>query len=527
MKIERTKNATRNIIFGMLLRLYQILIPFVLRTSMIYCMGVQYLGLNSLFTSVLQVLNLAELGVGSAMVYCMYKPIAEDDRNTICALMKLYRLYYRIIGLVIAVIGIVLVPFIPKLVKGNIPVNINIYVLYLLNLGTTVLSYWLFAYRNSLVTAHQREDITSKVTLISSTLMYVTQLSILYFVRNYYLYIIVALLSQVFTNIITAIVTTKMYPQYKPVGKLDKSMVSDINQRIRDLFTTKAFIIIIGSTDTIIISAFLGLVVLAVYQNYYYIISSIIGIMTVIYSACYVGIGNSIIVETKEKNFNDLKKFTLIISWIVGFCTVCLFCLFQPFMQVWVGKELQLDFLIMSCLCLSFYIGEINHLLNIYKDAAGLWRQDLYRPIVTALAKLLLNLILVHFWGINGVILSSVFSNIFIGIPWLLRNLFTHLFERKNFVEYFKRLSIYAVITLFACLVTGGLCYFVRLNVWLTLITRAGICFIIPNIIFYIAFRNFPEFKLSLLLLDKMTNNKLSKIRIVVQKIGKGESGNI
>lgn len=155
MKIERTKNASRNIIFGIILKAYQILIPFLMRTAMIYFMGVQYLGLNSLFTSILQVLNLTELGVGIAMVYSMYKPIADDDTKTICALMRLYRLYYRIIGLVIAVMGGILTPFIPYLVKSDLPSGLNIYVLYLLNLAATILSYWLFAYKNALFQAHQ------------------------------------------------------------------------------------------------------------------------------------------------------------------------------------------------------------------------------------------------------------------------------------------------------------------------------------------------------------------------------------
>ena len=176
MKIERTKNATRNIIFGVILKAYQIAVPFLMRTAMIYLMGVQYLGLNSLFTSILQVLNLAELGVGSAMIYSMYNPIAEDDNATICALMKLYRTYYRVIGLVIAVIGCILMPFIPTLISGDIPNGLNIYILYLLNLGATVLSYWLYAYKNSILQAHQRTDVVSKVTLVTSTIQYALQL---------------------------------------------------------------------------------------------------------------------------------------------------------------------------------------------------------------------------------------------------------------------------------------------------------------------------------------------------------------
>lgn len=145
--MNKTKNAMRNIIFGMGLRIYQIIVPFLMRTAMIYFMGIEYLGLNSLFTSILQVLNLAELGVGSAMVYSMYKPIAEDDKDTICALLKLYKKYYFFIGLVIATIGIIITPMITKLINGEVPGDINIYVLYILNLSATVITYWLYAYK--------------------------------------------------------------------------------------------------------------------------------------------------------------------------------------------------------------------------------------------------------------------------------------------------------------------------------------------------------------------------------------------
>lgn len=255
-KIERTKNATRNIIFGVILKAYQIIVPFLMRTAMIYLMGVQYLGLNSLFTSILQVLNLAELGVGSAMIYSMYKPIAEDDNATICALMKLYKTYYRIIGLVIAVIGCALTPFIPKLISGDVPDNLNIYLLYLLNLGATVLSYWLYAYKNCILQAHQRVDIVSKVSLVTSTIQYALQLLVLWLFKDYYLYVIVLLSTQALTNIATAMCADRIYPQFKPKGQIATEEKKAINNRIKDLFTSKIGGIIYDSADTIVISSF-------------------------------------------------------------------------------------------------------------------------------------------------------------------------------------------------------------------------------------------------------------------------------
>lgn len=508
MKIERTKNASRNILFGGILKIYQILIPFLMRTAMIYFMGVQYLGLNSLFTSILQVLNLAELGIGNAMVYSMYKPIAEDDSKTICALMRLYRLYYRIIGAVIAIVGTLMLPFIPYLIKSDLPSELNIYILYLLNLFATVLSYWLFAYKNSLFQAHQRVDIPSKVTLITNTLQYILQLAVIIFVKDYYLYVIISLLTQALTNILTAIVANMQYPDYKPRGFLDKNSVKDINHRIRDLFTSKLGNVIINSVPTVVISAFLGLTILAVYQNYYFILTSVIGFVTIIFQACTAGIGNSVIMETNEKNFGDLKKFTLLIAWIAGFCTCCFLCLYQPFMEIWVGKDLMLNFTAVICFCIYYFVYEINQLFTTYKDAAGMWHEDRFRPLVTALANLIISLLLVQKFGVYGVLFATILSTLFVGMPWLLNNLFTVLFEKEQLKGYLKVLFKYVFVVILSCVLSYFFCYFIQLNKWGELIVRGVICCFIPNIVYFIAYRKMDEFRECVCLIDKITKKK-------------------
>lgn len=511
MKIERTKNATRNIVFGGILKIYQLVLPFIMRTVMIYSMGVEYLGLNSLFTSILQVLNLAELGVGSAMVFSMYKPIAEDDTEMICSLMKLYRLYYRVIGLVIGILGTILLPFIPNLISGNVPSGINIYILYLLNLFATVLTYWLFAYKNCLLMAHQRTDVTSKITLMTNTIQYLIQFLVLVVIHNYYIYLIVALFMQAMTNVLTAFVVNKMYPNYHPKGELKDEFKRKINQRIKDLFTSKVGAVIVNSADTIVISAFLGLTMLAIYQNYYYILTSVIGIVSIIFSACTAGIGNSLIVETKEKNFSDLKKFTFLIAWLAGFCTCCLLCLYQPFMKLWVGEKLQLDFSAVICFCIYYFVYEINLLLNMYKDAAGIWHKDRFRTLVTALSNLALNLLTVNIWGIYGVIFSTVLSILIVGMPWLLHNLFTCLFNKKDLKDYLINLLKYTLLTLFSCVVCLCICNIVHIsNEWINLIVRAIICLMFCNFIFLLCYRKSPEFMEIIILLDRITKKKLN-----------------
>lgn len=518
MKINRTRNATRNMIFGILQKVYSLAVPFLMRTLMIYFMGVQYLGLNSLFTSILQVLNLTELGVGSAMVFSMYDPIASDDTNRICKLMRLYKIYYRVIGLIIAVVGCILIPFIPMLISKNsletLPNDVNVYVLYVLNLAATVLTYWLFAYKNCLFQAHQRDDVTKKVLLITNTIQYALQILSICFFKNYYIYCVVALFTQTLTNLSTAFLANKFYPRYKAIGKLPKDDIKNINHRIRDLFTSKIGSVAVNSADTIVISAFLGLTALAVYQNYFYIITALIGIIQIILNACTAGIGNSLIVETKEKNFKDFRTFAFILAWIVGFCTVCLLCLFQPFMKIWVGEELMLNFSAVIFFCIYFFVQEFNSLFNLYKDAGGIWHKDRWRTLITALANLIMNLIMVQFWGIYGVLASTFLATIFIGMPWLLHNLFTTMFEKKYLKSFCKHLFYYSAVTIISSVLTYLICYFVNItNDWGLFAFRLVICLILPNILFVIAYRWNKEYVLAMKLLDRITKGKIKLLR--------------
>ena len=514
MRIERTKNASRNIVFGILLKVYQMIVPFIMRTAIIYLLGAQYLGLNSLYASILQVLNLAELGVGSAMVYSMYKPIAEDDHKTICALMALYKKYYTIIGIIILIVGGILTPFIPSLIRmDTVPQDVNVYVLYWLNLGATVLSYWLFAYKNCLLSAYQRTDIISKISILSSTVTYILQFGILFFFKNFYAYTVIVLMVGIINNIATAIFVNHMYPNYHPMGKLDDKVVKRINRSVKDLFTSKLGAVVYDSADTIVISAFLGMEVLAIFQNYFFILTSVMGMITIVFSACTAGIGNSIIVETKEKNFNDLNKFTFIICWISGMCSACLLCLYQPFMELWVGKGLMFDMPAVVCLVVYFFVRQINSLLNLYKDASGMWHEDRFRPLVCAIVNLGLNIILVQFIGIYGVLLSTVLTILCIGEPWVLKNLFIVIFEKKNLFSYLKKVSIYCISAMMSCLVCYFLCIRGKFNsLVITLLYRTVICCIISNVLNVIFFRKTTEYDEMLEIADRMTKNRMHKI---------------
>lgn len=514
MQIERTKNASRNIAFGITLKLYQIICPFIIRTTMIYILGMKFVGLNGLFNAILQVLNLTELGVGTAMVFSMYKPVADDDKDKICKLMQLYKTYYTIIGFIIATVGLLITPVIPKLISHNSNISLNIYYLYWMNLGYTVLSYWLFAYKNSILAAHQRTDVVSKVTLITNTIMYIIQLILLVVFKNYYLYLLALLLGQALNNLTIAVVADRMYPEFKARGQLEKFEIKEINQRVKDLFTAKVGGVIQNSTDSIIISMFLGLTLLAKYNNYYYILNSVFGFIVIIFNSSLAGVGNSLVMESTEKNYNDFKKIAFITEWIVGFCACSLLCLYQPFMKIWVGTSNLLSIRVVICLVLYFYIITINQMLCLYKDASGIWYKDRFRPLITAIVNLALNLLTVNYLGIYGVVLSTVFSMLFVGIPWLISNLFKSVFHR-SYGDFVYKMSFSAAISIIVSTVTYFICSNINDNGIISIILKGIICLFIPNIIFLIAFHRLDEFRSSIKLVNNVLGNRINKIPLI------------
>lgn len=517
MKIERRKNAVRNIKAGMLLKIYQIIVPFFMRTAMIYFMGVEYLGLNNLFSSVLSFLNMAELGVGSAMVFAMYKPIAEDDKRTICALMLLYRRYYRLIGLFIGAAGLAITPFVPRLISGEAPADINLYVLYLINLSATVLTYWLFAYKNCLFKAHQRNSITSQITIFTYTLQWIVQLYILLVVKNYYLYVLVSLAAQTANNIITAMAANKIYPDYKPSGQLPREEVLEINRKIKDLFTAKFGGVVLKASDTVVISAFLGLTALAVFQNYNYIAQSVVTIVEIVLASIVAGLGNSFILEDKKKNFMDMEKFSVIFLWLAGVCVCCFLAMYQPFMELWVGKKLMLDYGHVVCFAAYFFVFVLNRFISTYKDAAGLWHEDRYRALITAIINVSLNLMWVNRWGLYGILLSTVLSMSCVGIPWMLHVLFTRFFNREQLAQFLRTLFGFIAATAFSGLLVAMASAQIQLAPLPKLMISAVIAVLIPNLIFLTCFRKNQNFRLALVFADKLTRGRLGLTRLLTE----------
>ena len=501
--MSRTKNAIINTVFGLFLKIYQTLLPFVMRTVMIHTLGIEYLGLNSLFASVLQTLNIAELGISGAITFSMYEPIAQRDTQKVCRLLRLYRILYGLIGLTILLLGAALLPFLPKLISGEVPADVDIYILYLMYLISTALSYSMLSYRSSILEAHQRNRVISKINIATTTVQFVLQIAFLLIFRNYYLFILTQFVLQLCNQIAVYWCSRRLYPQIKPEGRLEKQIVGDIFRKVRDLFTAKIGAIILHSSDTIVISMFLGLSVLAVYQNYFFIITAIAGFVSTMLLGSMAGIGNSIVTETREKNYQDFRRFTFILSWVVCVCTNCFLVLFQPFMKLWMGADKMLDMAMVVMFCVYFVLYEYSQLFNLYKDAAGLWHEDRFRPLITSLANLALNLFLVRYIGLYGIIISTVVSQLLIGMPWLLRNLFGTLF-RMGMPVYLRELAGYAAVILISCVISHVCTGYMNMDGIAGLIVYGVTAVCVPCGLYILVFRRSAYFEDTMNILKRL-----------------------
>lgn len=493
---SRTKKAKRNIVYELLNTFVKTILPFITRTVLIHVLGKMYLGLNSLFVSILQTLSLAELGVGSAIVYSMYKPFAENDTAKVNAYLNLYRKIYRIIGLGILCAGLLLLPFLPRLIKDDLPSGIHLTALYLINLGNTVISYWVFSYKRSLLRANQRSDVLSRIDMWLNMGASLVRCIILLAFKNYYLYCIVAPLSTILRNLIVEYRTRQMYPQYFCEGKVEKEEITAIKKNVGGLLSYKISGVFRNSFDSIILSAFIGLGTLACYNNYYYVLNTILTTISTVTNSITAGIGNKLVVSPQKDNYSDFKKFLLLYMWFGCWCTVSLFCLYQPFIRLWVGEEMLFSDGIKNIFCVYFFARMMNTLCYVYRQAAGIWWEDRFRPIMEALANLTLNILLVRRFGVIGVMLSTIAAMLPFNTIWGSWILYKNVFTEEKYRDYLIRLGYYAVIASLSCRLTGWVCGYIAVeNLFAELVLRGMVCVVVPNVLYLAAFSPLPEFR--------------------------------
>ena len=453
-----TVNSKRNIIYGLIQVVIKQILPFIVRTILIYHFGVEYLGLNSLFISILSVLSLMELGFGSAIVYSMYKPVANGDVSQICAYLTYYRKIYRFVGLAVLGIGLLLMPFLKYLVQDpTLPGNLNIYFCYLIFLGNSVISYLLFGYMTAIPTAYQRQDLLSRIDIGIAVLKCALQSVILLTSNNFYLYLIAGPLITIIHNLTNAYVVRKRYPEITCRGNINSNQRKDLNKKVYGLLVNKLTNVSRNGIDSLCISAFIGLSMTGIYNNYLFIMTGILACTVVIGHSMTPSVGNSIATENREKNYNDLRLFDFLYMAITGWATVCMLCLYQPFIRLWVGESMLLDMPVMIGICLYFYILDSGQIDWVYVMGAGLWYECRFVMIGEAVANIVLNVILCKTMGVVGIILATVISVFATNYVFVPKVVFKEYFKNGKLKEYWKDHAEYTI----TMLITAGLSWFI------------------------------------------------------------------
>lgn len=522
MKLERTKNSIRNMIWGVAQKTILTLGPFIVRTVLIHVLSAEYSGLNSLFSSILQILSLTELGFSNAIVYSMYKPVAEDDKEKVCALLNIYKKAYRYIGLVILTVGAAISPLLPKLINGTVPSDINLYILYYIYLFNTVISYFLFAYKTSLLSAYQREDIVSRNTLGVNILLYILQIISLHAFHNYYYYVIFIPVTTIILNLFNNRAVDQLFPDYKATGTISNEEREVLKKNLAGLMIGKIGGATRNTFDSIVISAYLGLTVVAMYNNYFYILNGVNTIIGVISTSITAGVGNKMASASKKENYQDFRKLHFMYMWIASWCTVCMLCLYQPFMKIWMGKDLMFPTTIVPLFCYYFFMMKQGDINSVYYQAAGLWWYGRWRSLIEATMNLTLNLILGYYYGVVGILLATIISFSVICV-YGSGIIYWQYFKEEKYWDFWKTNLKFVFTTAITGVATYFICKKINLlfstNEWINLIINLLICIVIPNLIFLLILKSDEEFNPAIefmkSMLKKIKNDLRSTLSII------------
>ena len=491
----RTLNSIKNIVTGLSGRCLTMILEFVSRTIFIYILGVEYLGVTGLFTNILSFLNISELGIGTAIVYSLYKPLVQKDIKIIQATMNLLRKAYFYIGFVIALIGLLLIPFLPYIIKStNDLVNINL--IYLLYLFQSVSSYWFFAYKSSILHADQKNYIVNLINYMITTVKVLVQIILLLVFKSFILYVLVGVVSDLAKNVFIAKKVDKLYPFLREENQ-ERLLKKDKTPIYKNLFGLSMYKIsgtVLNSTDNIIISSFINIATVGLYSNYLLITNAIVGMMNLFFSSFTASIGNLNAIESTEKKEAVFRCLNFLDFWLYGFCAICFWILFNPFITLWIGPEYVFRDLTVAVIIVNFLTAGLHNSVIIYKDACGLFWEGRYRPLASALLNIIISLVLVQSLGIVGVLLGTILSRFLTTWwfdPWMVHRYVFNKSVGRYYFRYFRSLAIIVIVAVlieFVCLPLSE-------NTWRNLVIKFIVCLIVPNTMFLVLFRKSKEFR--------------------------------
>lgn len=492
--MSRLDFAKRNVRYGYLATFVAIVLGFVSRTVFIRELGITYLGVNGLFTNVLGVLSFAELGIGSAMNYSLYKPVAENDTKTIRSLMEFYKRVYRVIALAVTVLGSSLLPFLDRLVTDPGDVG-DIAVYYVVFLFNSVVSYFV-VYKLSLINAEQKNYVVSNFNTAASLITVTIQIIALALFGSYLGYLLVMAAMRVSQQIALNIFLNRRYPSLLN-GKADplpSAQLSDIKTNIVALVWHKIGEISVHQTDNIVISAVINVATVGLVSNYNLIITSVTTLINVAVTSVTSSFGNLFAVESRGRQYEIFKVYRFIAFWAYGFSAIALFTLLTPFIVIWLGTDFVISEVVILLIVANFYMMGHRVAVNNIKAAAGFWGPDKYLALVQAVVNLAVSIVLAREIGLAGVYIGTIAQGLLATIvkPVLVYRRLFRVPSRAYFLDGLR----YAVPVVLA----GVACWFARTSAGesvsvLEFALLMLVVAVVPNAVFVLMFWRTQEFR--------------------------------
>lgn len=499
---SRVEKSFYNVLTGIFGQFFTYVLSFVTRTVFIKTLGELYLGLNGLFTNILSVLNLTELGLGTAIVIELYKTIALDDKEKSKQYLQFYKTAYRCIGVIILVVGLALTPFLHYVIKDHESLgSVNYRLIYLFYLFNTVFSYLVYAYRQSILQANQQEYKSRLITYIFKFVEMIVQLITLIVFKNIYVYLCIPLISGCVRDVVKGVLIGKWFPYIleKPEGKLSKEEIKTTARNVYSVAVYKISGIIINSTDNIVLSSYVGIAITGLYSNYLILTSSIGTILEKVFSAFTASLGNLNVdagddVDKKYKIFKDLSFLNF---WMYGFASVCLYILFDPFIKIWIGERFIMNYATEFIIVFNFAIRGLQETVGTHRAAYGLFYKGRFRPIFSVLLNIITSIWLVQLlpdeYGVVAVLLGTIISNLAVSWWFDAYLVYKHVFKRKPwsfYIRFWIRMA-YVFANCFLIEKIGNLFEFTG---FMDVIVKGILCLVIYNVIFICLFRKSEEY---------------------------------
>lgn len=439
-KDSRTLNAKKNIITALICKILSLCLLFVARMVFIQYIGIEFLGINGLLSNVLTLLSLADLGIGTSLNVCLYKPLAEKNLKKISALMWYFKKIYYMIGLSIMVMGILFVPALPYIINLETPIK-YLEVYYLVFVAKSAVSYF-YSYKSSLIQADQNGRLVNRIELYVNMIKIVFQIIFIVLCKLYIVYLLIEFIFVIVQNVWISHKVDEMYSFIKEKTEIESEEKRKVKENIKSIFIYRISWTLLNGTDNIIISLLVGTVYVGLYSNYCMVTNGIALLLGMIFNSLTPTIGNLVVSTMPDKRYNAFLILQMLCYWLSSIVTISFFFLIQDFISIWIGENMRLGWLVIIAMTIDLYFANTMRTIWSFREGTGMYNKIKYVMSITAIINILLSLVLGKILGVSGIIFATTLSKLityFIVEPRLLYQQFFKNSSKEFYKNYLER----------------------------------------------------------------------------------------